>query len=52
MRLKTSLAIIVAFTLLLQGCGRKGPLILPVAQAPKAAKPAVAHSVPDTPPSK
>ncbi|MDO8349706.1 MAG: lipoprotein [Gallionella sp.] len=32
MRLKTSLGIILAFALLLQGCGRKGPLTLPDAQ--------------------
>ncbi|MDD4928565.1 MAG: lipoprotein [Gallionella sp.] len=39
MRLKTSLAIIMVIGLLLQGCGRKGPLSMPVADAQKAAAP-------------
>jgi len=37
MRLKTSLGIILVFVLLLQGCGRKGPLKLPVPDAQKTA---------------
>lgn len=32
MRLKTTVGIILAFALLLQGCGRKGPLTLPDAR--------------------
>ncbi len=41
MWLKTSVGIIVAFALLLQGCGRKGPLTLP------APVPHKASAVPD-----
>jgi len=41
MRLKTSVGIILVFALLLQGCGRKGPLTLPDAQ--KAATPTTAQ---------
>jgi predicted small lipoprotein YifL len=37
MLLKTSLGIILAFAVLLQGCGRKGPLTMPVAHPQKAA---------------
>ncbi|HZW24269.1 MAG TPA: lipoprotein [Gallionella sp.] len=33
MRLKLTLAIIVALILSLQGCGKKGPLKLPAAQS-------------------
>jgi len=43
MRLKTSLGIILVFALLLQGCGRKGPLTLPVPDAQKAATPTTAQ---------
>jgi predicted small lipoprotein YifL len=34
MRFKISLGIMLFFALFLQGCGRKGPLILPYHQAP------------------
>lgn len=55
MRLSTSVGIILAFGLLLQGCGRKGPLTMPVAY--KAAVPAApvvpaASAVPATPTGK
>ncbi len=43
MWLKTSVGIIVAFVLLLQGCGRKGPLTLSAPVQHKAA----ASAVPD-----
>ncbi|MDO8208388.1 MAG: lipoprotein [Gallionella sp.] len=46
MRLFNSLVIMLAISLLLQGCGRKGPLTMPVAQAPKTAVPAAVHAVP------
>jgi predicted small lipoprotein YifL len=38
MRLKLTLAIIVALALSLQGCGKKGPLKLPAAQSLAAAQ--------------
>ena len=38
MRLKFTLAIIVALALSLQGCGKKGPLKLPAAQSLVAAQ--------------
>jgi len=40
MWLKTCLAIMLVFALSLQGCGRKGPLTLPVPDAQKVATPA------------
>lgn len=43
MWLKTSVGIIVVFALLLQGCGRKGPLTMPTPVVHKAA----ASAVPD-----
>ncbi len=43
MWLKTSVGIIVVFVLLLQGCGRKGPLTMPTPVVHKAA----ASAVPD-----
>ncbi len=43
MRLITSLVIMLAISLLLQGCGRKGPLTMPVPDAQKAAAPAAVH---------
>jgi len=36
MRLITSFAIMLAISLLLQGCGRKGPLTMPVPDAQKS----------------
>lgn len=48
MRLFTSLAIMLAISLLLQGCGRKGPLTMPVPDAQKtgqqAATPVTTHA--------
>ena len=63
MWLKTSVGIIVVFALLLQGCGRKGPLTMPLPVVHKAIVPAapaasavpsapVASAVPDTTTSK
>lgn len=49
MRLTTSLGIILAFALLLQGCGRKGPLTMPVPDAQKSEQKA---ATPVTPQSK
>ncbi|MEI7457006.1 MAG: lipoprotein [Nitrosomonadales bacterium] len=40
MRLFIHLAIMLAISLSLQGCGRKGPLIMPASDAQKAAIPA------------
>lgn len=57
MRLSISVGIILAFGLLLQGCGRKGPLTMPVPVVHKAAVPAApvapaASAVPATPTGK
>jgi predicted small lipoprotein YifL len=60
MGLKTSLGIMLVIGLLLQGCGRKGPLTMPVsnAQKPKptaatpATTPAAASAVPVITPAK
>jgi len=49
MRLKTSLGIILALALLLQGCGRKGPLTMPVPAAQKSEQKA---ATPATQPAK
>lgn len=49
MRLTTSLGIMLAISLLLQGCGRKGPLTMPVPDARKSEQQAV---TPVTPQSK
>lgn len=51
MRLKTSVGIIVVFALLLQGCGRKGPLTMPVPVVHKAAASVApaASAVPEIP---
>ncbi len=40
MRLFISFVIMLALALLLQGCGRKGPLTMPVPDAQKTATPA------------
>ncbi len=39
MRVKTILGIMLAFALLLQGCGRKGPLTLPSPDAQQTVTP-------------
>jgi predicted small lipoprotein YifL len=55
MRLSTSVGIILAFGLLLQGCGRKGPLTMPVehkAAVPAAPVVSAASAVPATPTGK
>ncbi len=48
MWLKTSVGIIVVFALLLQGCGRKGPLTMPTPVVHKAA-PVAASAVSSAP---
>ena len=48
MWLKTSVGIIVVFALLLQGCGRKGPLTMPTPVVHKAA-PVASSAVPSAP---
>jgi predicted small lipoprotein YifL len=45
MWLKTCLFIMLAFAMSLQGCGRKGPLTLPVAPVQKSAAPAAVPSI-------
>lgn len=50
MWLKTSVGIIVVFALLLQGCGRKGPLTMPLPVVHKATP--AASAVPSTPADK
>lgn len=52
MRLKTSVGIIVVFALLVQGCGRKGPLTMPEPVVYKAAATAPASTVPVVPQGK
>jgi predicted small lipoprotein YifL len=52
MRFKTSVGIIVVFALLLQGCGRKGPLTMPVPVVYKAVTAAPASAVPAVPQGK
>ncbi len=54
MRYQVSFAIILCIGISLQGCGRKGPLIMPVSQRPVVTKsvPELAPAVPAIPTEK